>query len=73
MDNAIYVHVQPLPEQEENIAVVMEHVKRPARSMNAPVLNVSAILDGLGINAKKIKAIVGFIGDKCQNWSKFRY
>ena len=55
IDNAIYVHVQPLPELEENIAVVMEHVKRPASSIHAPVLNVNAILDGPGINAKIVR------------------
>ena len=55
IDNAIYVHVQPLPELGENIAVVMEHVKRPARSIHAPVLNVNAILDGPGINAKIVR------------------
>ena len=49
------MHVQPLPEQQANIAVVMEHVRRPARSMNAPVLNVSAMLDGLGTNAKIVR------------------
>ena len=55
IDNAIYVHVQPLPELAKNIAVVMEHVKRPALSLHAPVLNVNAILDGPGINAKIVR------------------
>ena len=52
IDNAIYVHVQPLPELSKNIAVVMEHVKRHALSLHAPVLNVIVILDGPGINVK---------------------
>ena len=52
--NAIYVHAQPLSELQVNIAVVMEHVKRPATNIHAPVLNVIAILDGPGINAKMV-------------------
>ena len=50
--NAIYVHAQPLPELRVNIAVVMENVKRAAGNIHASVLNVIAILDGPGINAK---------------------
>ena len=48
----IYAHVQPLPELKKNIVVGMEHVKRPALSIHAPMLNVNVILDGPGINAK---------------------
>ena len=55
IDNAIYVRVQPHLELGENIAVVMEHVKRPARSIHALMLNVNAILDGPGINAKIVR------------------
>ena len=51
----IYVLAQLLLEPAKNIAVVMEHVKQPARSIPALVLNVSVIRVGPGINAKIVR------------------